>query len=234
MPRLRVLSISLQNANFEDDERVNAGEEEGAPLRNDLQQNRALDFPEWPWPNERVVQIKGKERQSRLCLGAVSKAAQLEHLQLISLTIRGGDLSRLAPLDNLRSLSLIGIRHEGNEASAPPLLSDLPIFERLGAVEVGSDGYGHESKIGDDDLPYLARLPRLRSLRLKDTDVTGAGIAKLTPRDSLEELSLWGRVVSSSGIETLLDLKNVQKLHLDGEYKQPSAPSAARNLSPKT
>jgi hypothetical protein len=154
------------------------------------------------------------------CLTAVGKATQLEYLRLLNITIRAESLACLASLTNLKLLSLGAFDRMADEPTAPPLLSQLPALRRLEAVDVDSElGLSGGSDIGDHDLRYLACLPRLKSLSLGDTKVTGAGLAELASLESLEELYLQGEVVSSAGVESLLAFRNLKRLHIEIEYQ---------------
>jgi hypothetical protein len=72
-----------------------------------------------------------------------------------------------------------------------------------------------DSSVGDRDLRYVAALPRLKSLNLDDTHVTGAGLAELAPLESLEELTVDLDSESLAGFESLLKLKRLKRLHVE-------------------
>jgi hypothetical protein len=97
-----------------------------------------------------------------------------------------------------------------------PLLSLLPALPRLETLDIG------RSDIRDDDLRYVAALPRLKSLSLWDAEfgwdreITGAGLAELASSQSLEELAIGSRVASAAAFESLLRLKRLKKLHIAG------------------
>jgi hypothetical protein len=75
------------------------------------------------------------------------------------------------------------------------------------------------SDVGDDDLARLAVFPRLKSLNLTGTSVTVAGFMALAPLESLEELAIDNRrVTSAAGFEALLALRHLKALHIDPRY----------------
>ena len=72
-----------------------------------------------------------------------------------------------------------------------------------------------DSSVGDRDLRYVAALPRLKSLNLDDTHVTGAGLAELAPLGSLENLAIDLAAESLAGFESLLKHKRLKRLHVE-------------------
>lgn len=167
------------------------------------------------------------------CLAAIGKARQLEYLHIFSMTINSESLARLEGLSNLKRLSFREAHHDCDESDCPPLLSQLPALASLEHVDVvGGFGGCH---IGDDDLCYLARLPRLKSIGLTFSFVTGAGLAELAPSESLEELSLGKDEVSRGAPQSLLALKHLKRLHLpeDELATNPRAWQALRKANPE-
>jgi hypothetical protein len=162
-------------------------------------------------------ELNGLSELSQDCLPAVGAAAQLEHLRLSNETIACEDLACLAGLTNLKSLTLEAISSDPDEPdSGRPLLSRLPPLPRLEALDLAL------SDVRDQDLPFVALLPRLKSLNLVDTKVTGAGLKELGPLESLEELAIHDDV-SLAGLETLIALKGLKKLHILG-FDQETLP----------
>lgn len=70
-----------------------------------------------------------------------------------------------------------------------------------------------DSRLGNEDLHYLASLPRLKSLNIVNTRVTGAGLRELASSGSIEELALSNDVVS--GVESLVTMKRLKTLHVN-------------------
>ena len=69
--------------------------------------------------------------------------------------------------------------------------------------------------IQDADLRYVVALPRLKSLDLSDTRVTGAGLAKLARLESLETLAIDEKAESREGFEALLAVKQLRALYAE-------------------
>lgn len=173
-------------------------------------------------------------------VAAVAKASQVDELRLSGLTIWPESLARLAGLQSLKSLSLKNVDCESSAPSSPPLLSELPVLPRLESLDLDIDAPRAAGMkmisvrgnwIGDRDLGYLARLPRLKSLRLIHADVTGAGLRQLASLKCLEELSFSGTAespayrISSAGLSSLVAVEHLTRLHIPIEFKQRSAPN---------
>ena len=161
-----------------------------------------------------------KKPMPQECLEAIGKLSQLERLELNYMNIRAESLACLAGLSNLQLLRLSLV-----SCQEPPLLRRLPALPRLNAIEITGfatfEPMSKRSAVGNEDLRHLAVLPRLDSLRLYDTWVTADGLKELAPLESLEELtiddyhtSLKKSCVSGAGLESLLALKHLRKLHL--------------------
>ncbi|HWB09371.1 MAG TPA: hypothetical protein VG826_09115 [Pirellulales bacterium] len=163
------------------------------------------------------------------CLMAVGKATSLERLRLEDMTLRTESLAELDGLTRLKSLSLMDV--EGEHYSDPPLLSGLPPLPNLEAFEADSGGTGVGDLV-DDDLRYLARLPRLKSLRLSVAALSEDGFAQLASLNSIEELSLTSDLLSSTELESLARLEHLRKLHVQLDYRQPNGPDGAWEMMP--
>jgi hypothetical protein len=143
------------------------------------------------------------------CLAGIGAIDRLEHLRLEGRAIYGAGLSRLAGLTNLRTLTLHRIYgDDGTLEADPPLLSSLPALPNLEALDLENSG------IGDHDLRYVAAMPRLKSLSLWHTEITGAGLAELAPSESLEEIAIGSHLASAAAFESLLLIKRLKKLHI--------------------
>ena len=85
--------------------------------------------------------------------------------------------------------------------------------EEKPVVEIDLSG----SKVTDAVLAYVARFPRaLRSLLLKDTAVTSAGMAQLRGLVSLETLDLAGTKIGDEGLSKIDHLAGLTELYLPG------------------
>lgn len=153
------------------------------------------------------------EGMPRECLAAIGAMDRLEHFRLEGRAIAQRDLGLLAGMANLKSLALHGIAIESDQnGSEQPLLAGFPRLPRLEVLDLsGSD-------VGNDDLRYLAALPKLRALNLVSTNVTGEGVADLAPAETLEELAIGivGDAASATGLQSLKKIKNLKRLHIGG------------------
>jgi hypothetical protein len=88
-------------------------------------------------------------------------------------------------------------------------LADLPAI----TVPFGLDFHG--LKVADSDVKQLARLKKLRFVRLNGTQVTNAGLKHLAELSELEAVDLGETQVSDAGLKELAGLKNLRLLLLD-------------------
>jgi len=145
-------------------------------------------------------------------VAAIGSLTQLEWLELVQLTVSNESLARLAGLTNLRTLFLEEVVTDDR-----PMLSHLPQLASLEALDLS------ECSIDDEDLGRLAVMPCLKVLGLgheyfrEKQSITPAGLTKLASVDSLEDVELEGDIESAAGLEALLAIKRLKKLHL-GEH----------------
>jgi hypothetical protein len=139
------------------------------------------------------------EGASRDCLAAIAKLTQLERLGLFgSLQLDEQNIEHLRGLANLKTLAL-GVYY----------VADMPVLPRLESLYLG-DAAGFT----DDDLDRVALLPRLRSLSVEWTAVGDAGLVKLAPLETLEELTISDDVATTTGLETLLSQRHLRAIHI--------------------
>jgi hypothetical protein len=96
---------------------------------------------------------------------------------------------------------------------------DWPPKQKLSALPAVTVPFGldfHGLKVKDADLKDLARLKRLRFLRLNGTQVSDAGLKQLAGLEDLEALDLGGTQVSDAGLKEIAGLKKLRVLLLDG------------------
>lgn len=163
-------------------------------------------------PDLRILSVRqrfGDEPLPPKCLAAIGRITTLECLHLNRPSISPQSLSTLAKLQNLKSL-FIECAHSDSGEDEPDwlLLAYLPALPRLEALSL------EESQVGRLDLRRLAVLPRLKSLNLFGTWLKGEDLAELGALDSLEELAIDFHAVSADGLEALLAVKNLRRLHL--------------------
>jgi hypothetical protein len=157
--------------------------------------------------------------------------AQVKSLETLALdhngTITGAGASALKVLPHLKSLRFGGCMKftgEGVQASA-----ELAQLESLQL---------HHCRVGDADLPSLARLPRLKSLFVSsqfDGRLTGAGLKNLVQIQSLESLKVSEFVVTyDEGLDTLTRLRGLRKLELHKVGATAEDIEKLRNAMPQT
>lgn len=110
----------------------------------------------------------------------ICRLTGLEILSLSKTGVTAAGIGRLASLRSLRALALTREDSIGDAGLAP--LKDLPALEYLDC----------DTGATDSGLKHLARLPRLRWMRLRMGRIRGPGLAELAAIPNLERLSLWG------------------------------------------
>lgn len=138
------------------------------------------------------------------CLEVIGNLTQLEHLRLAGFQIKSSSLRHFEQLAHLRSLSLKAMATVDSS-----LLSDLPALPQLNSLDLG------HSETVDADIDWIVLQPRLRSLSLEYTDVTVAGMDRLAPCATLEELTIGGATFTAGALSSLLRLNSLKYLHLD-------------------
>ncbi|HEX4145096.1 MAG TPA: M56 family metallopeptidase [Pirellulales bacterium] len=88
-------------------------------------------------------------------------------------------------------------------------------FIDLDAFGVNRKGFG----VGDETLKILGGLPDLEAIRLRDTKVTGTGLAALAPLKSLAQLGLAGTKIGDASLVHLKQLPSLLWLDL-GVYDE--------------
>jgi hypothetical protein len=74
--------------------------------------------------------------------------------------------------------------------------------------------YLHQTRVSDDDLAVLEKLPKLRNLFLGKTKIGDAGLSHLEHADELQTLSLNSTAVTDAGLKSLSELKNLKTINL--------------------
>ena len=72
------------------------------------------------------------------------------------------------------------------------------------------------TKITDESLRHITRMPRVTALNLTDTRITNTGLNQLAQTQTLEVLLLVRTLVTDKELEYLGELKNLKELGLDG------------------
>ena len=120
----------------------------------------------------------------------------------VSLKLTDAGLETIGSLRGLTSL-----RIEGQVDVTPAGLEHLASLEKLESLEIRSAG------LQDDQLAFLRRLPRLRTLELAGNRLTGAGMVHLTGLQELQTLSLsFNPALDDTGLAPLAKLQNLRQL----------------------
>ena len=91
-------------------------------------------------------------------------------------------------------------------------LNDLAKLSDLRALRLS--GKSGATQVDDEGLAFLAKITKLRALALDFLWVSEAGLAKLTQRDSLEELYLAGTLTGDETLAVLIRFSNLRKLRI--------------------
>jgi Leucine-rich repeat (LRR) protein len=154
------------------------------------------------------VELNDEPRVGDEGLRELARCPNIERLDLSGVRITDDGVRPLGGLKKLRELTLwprAGAGAVSGEALAGleglSHLEFLCLFEmKLGSVGLSRlpklpslrEMILHGTRLKDDDLLYVARLPNLRTLELEETLVTDAGFAHLKSASKLEEVCLRG------------------------------------------
>ena len=138
--------------------------------------------------------------------------ARLYRLETLSLemTSTGKGLSHLSRLRNLRDLNLSHCNSRGQ-------LKHLANLRNLESLQCGS--------ANDEDLAYIASLPKLKHLTLLSVGITERGLSAFRGHPTLERLSI---TVSNESVE-IVDCPNLEFLYVSC-YSHDYPPLHLRNL----
>lgn len=118
-------------------------------------------------------------------------------------TLSDADLVRLASLDRLEILDLLGAKFEGTG------VRHLQSLTRLQRLDLSY------TTVTDKDLVNVAPLTELKRLSLRDTRITGAGLEPLSKLANLEHLDLGETNVDDAAVPHLVKLSKLTRLHLE-------------------
>lgn len=138
----------------------------------------------------------------------------IQALNLRDTDVRDDALPRVARLTGLRFVDLQSARITDAGLEGFDALVNLEEIV-LDAFAVNREGFG----VGDGAMRVLARLPKLRILRLRLTKITDSGLAELAHCRSLTYLGLAGTRVSDAGLIHLSKLPRLENLGL-GVYNE--------------
>jgi hypothetical protein len=80
----------------------------------------------------------------------------------------------------------------------------------------------------EDELRYLAYLPRLRRLSITGTDFTNGGTSHLARLTSLRELEIYAVRLSDDALLDLTQLSRLERFHLSAQISRDGVPIVAR------
>jgi beta-lactamase regulating signal transducer with metallopeptidase domain/Leucine-rich repeat (LRR) protein len=119
-------------------------------------------------------------------------------------------LAKLRTLPKLRELDIEATKFITPAGLAH--LAELPALEKLNLYEVNTDGPG----LGNDALPFVARIKTLRDLGIAQCGVKDDGARALEGMTQLTALNLSGNQLTDAGMKSLAGLTNLQSLSVSG------------------
>lgn len=198
--------------------RVDAGPDPLLPLRavplrhlvlRDLQTDSDVALMLDLWPRTLTqVELAG-EWAGHKAMITLAKAAALQILELRDTRVGNFSLNQIKLLPQLRDVTFEGSTFND---SSPLYFRDLPV-ERFSCTC---------RKLGDLGLRSLRHTKTIRRLELRETAVTGPGLAVLGELARLESLVLLDRDLGAEGLEHLVALSKLELLELSGPLADPS------------
>ena len=157
-----------------------------------------------------------ESQSAREFLEGVSKLTQIESLRIEDC----GDYFYMEdfedfPRDELRRLAGLKNLKVLIVAFGPGsqgLLSHFPALPKLATIHI------KYSDVSGQDLRHLAVFPRLKSLDLTDAKFVGAELADLAPLKSLEELTIDAACLSKQTLDSLRAVKQLKSLFIRRDF----------------
>jgi Leucine-rich repeat (LRR) protein len=198
-------------------------------------------------PALRKLSFKGAKR--RIGSGALLKlraAPALKEVNLIGTRIDIAGARAVAGIPRLEEVALSNTQFTDAHGEAFVGCKQLKVFAAEGnpdltdgtartlsklttLEEVGLSG----SKVGDDGLALLGKLPRLRVLWVADTRVSGEGLKHLAKSAGLEGLHLQGLKIGDADLEALRPLKRLKSISLGRTNVTPKGIEALKKMLPQ-
>jgi hypothetical protein len=129
----------------------------------------------------------------------------------------------LGALGELRDLRLV--RTALTDAGLEALITGITKVDTLGVPS---------SRVGDQGIEYLARLPNLHVLDLSNTQVTGAGLLRLVALQNLQDLALRWLAISDVDLQVLQALRQLRRLDVSGTKITPAGLDSLQDALPRT
>jgi hypothetical protein len=195
--------------------------------------------------NCRGNNLRESRHAARECLAAIGKLTQLERLHLKIWETNCRDLASLGGLSKLKTLSLdilpfpdwqdadvdepdsdgqLGwpahgepVDHGpevGDNDAVGPIVANLKVLPRLEELQLRA------WQVGDEDVGRICSFTALKSLDLRWTSVTCAGLSELAPLESLQELAIRQRAATAAGFAALAKLKSLSAVHIYGSVSR--------------
>lgn len=161
-----------------------------------------------------IRSLQEPPQETWLPVGSVSEANEKSLRRLNELGINPMPLSEG---NNFLMISFSGRRQiTGEQLEALRGIEEQLVWLNLG-----------HTAVTDQQMDAIARLKNLRVLYLNNTQITDAGIEKLSPLSELRWLSLVGTKASDKSIDTFIRMKNLSTLFL---YQSEFSQSGIRKL----
>ncbi len=210
--------------------RVDAGPDPMKPLRTiplrhlvlrDLQTDSDVALILDLWPRTLTqVELAGDWAGHKAML-TLAKAQALQVLELRDTRVANFSLNQIKLLPQLRDVTFDGSTFNDN---SPLYFRELPV-ERFSCTC---------RKLGDVGLRSLRHTKTIRRLELRETAVTGPGLAVLGELALLESLVLLDRDVGEEGFGHLAQLSKLELLELSGPIADPSMKGLGKLVGLKT
>jgi hypothetical protein len=117
----------------------------------------------------------------------------------------GGSLLPISSGSQEYRFTALNVAKDFTDAGLEPL---LPIADNIVSLDLA------RTKITDAGLAHVAKMTKLKELRLDNTGITDAGLARLKGLAQLEYLNVYGSKVTDAGLAHLGGLKNLRSLYV--------------------
>ncbi|HEV7281645.1 MAG TPA: hypothetical protein VGN57_15695 [Pirellulaceae bacterium] len=174
---------------------------------------------------------EARSSQFRPRLGVQEEAVRrgsLDRIAVVGEPVTAEDLSRIAQLPNLKTLTIGTFAGSEDDLAALEQLSSLETLH-LHDLAVTDEGSATLSRIetlrnlnldaatlGDEGLASLASLPKLELLRFRSPNVTDAGVAALAKSPALAHLHVIDAKLSDASLETIAAMERLESFYVDG------------------
>ncbi len=152
-------------------------------------------------------------------------------LQMLSFGWEDGQISSLAPLEQLKGLKALNLQRAKFDSEDFRYLTGMAGLEvlRLGDHQLADESMRHIGRlsslrslalwgtgISDDGLKHLRGLTNLRFLALNTCDITDNGLRYLRKMTALEGLQIYQTRITDEGLDQLRGLKKLKHIKIGG------------------